>query len=266
MQIPSEGPVVVGAGRVPGDAAAVRFAAREAASRGRPLRVVHAFTGPGDAGYGPARRLASQVVGEAVAIAQRSTPGLDVRGQIVDGPPGRVLLNLSRTAVLLVVGGSLIEVVAGAWCPVAVSRAPRTPAGPIVAAVDASPYSVLAVRFAAETARRRGGPLHLVHVTDPDHESAAARVLDEMAAQAPGAVEVRHHLFSGPPAGILPRVTRRVGLLVLGPRSTCPAGRLGTVAEAVLRHATCPTVFVHGARLRARYSGGPQLSGSPVTA
>ena len=35
---------------------------------------------------------------EAVATAQRSTPGVDARGQLVDGPPGRVLLRLSRAA------------------------------------------------------------------------------------------------------------------------------------------------------------------------
>lgn len=246
MQIPSEGPVVVGAGRVPDDAAAIRLAAREAASRGRALQVVHAFSGPGDAGYGPARRLASHVVDEAVAIAQRSTPGLDVRGQIVDGPPGRVLPVLSRSAVLLVTGGLAAEVVTRAWCPVAVVRAQRTPSGPVVAAVDASPYSVLAIRYAAETAARRDVPVHLVHVTDPDHEPEGWRLLAEMAERVPATVGVRSHLFTGSPAATLIRLSRRAGLLVLGPRATAPAGRLGTVAAEVLRHATCPAVFVHG--------------------
>jgi nucleotide-binding universal stress UspA family protein len=244
MQIPSQGPVVVGIGDPAADAAAVRLAAREACSRGRVLQVVHAFTGPGDAGWGPARRIASQLVTEAVATAQRCTPGVDVRPHLVDGPPGRVLLRLSRGAVLVVVGGPLVEVVARAWCPVTVSRTQRTPSGPVVAAVDGSPYAALAVRFAVEAAGRRGGTPHVVHVAEPGREAEGERVLDEVLARAPAGV--RGRLLIGHPGATLARVSRRAGLLVLGPRGAHAAGRLGTVAEEVLRRAAGPAVFVHG--------------------
>ncbi|MEU4164208.1 universal stress protein [Actinoplanes sp. NPDC026670] len=252
MQIPSQGPVVVGVGDPATDAAAVRLAAREACSRGRVLQVVHAFTGPGDAGWGPARRSASHLVEEAVSIAKRSTPGVDARPHLVDGPAGRVLLRLSRGAVLVVVGGPLVEVVARAWCPVAVSRAQRTPSGPVVAAVDGSPYGTLALRFAVEAAGRRGGTAHVVHVTGPGREADGQRVLDEVTARA-GAVAVRHRLLIGPAGTTLVRVSRRAGLLVLGPRGVDASGRLGSVAEEVLRRAAGPAVFVHGARRPAGF-------------
>ncbi|MEV4282414.1 universal stress protein [Actinoplanes xinjiangensis] len=252
MQIPSRGPVVVGVGDPVTDAAAVRLAAREARSRGRVLQVVHAFTGPGDAGWGPARRIASQLVDEAVSTAQRSTPGVDARPHLVDGSPGRLLLRLSRGAVLVVLGGPLVEVVARAWCPVAVARAQRTPSGPVVAAVDASPYAVLALRFAIETAGRRGGTAHAVHVTEPGRESDGERVLDEVTARA-GATAVRRRLLIGSAGATLVGVSRRAGLLVLGPRGAHTSARLGTVADEVLRRAAGPAVFVHGVRRPAGF-------------
>ncbi|MEU4623842.1 universal stress protein [Actinoplanes sp. NPDC023801] len=247
MKIPSDGPVVVGVGDPVTDAAAVRLAAREAASRGRVLQVVHAFAGPGDAGWGPARRVASHVVDEAVSIAQRSTPGVDARGQLVDGPPARVLLRLSRGAVLVVVGGPLVEVVARAWCPVAVTRTPRTPSGPVLAAVDGSPCSVLVLRFAAEAADRRGGPVHVVHVAAPEREEDGERVLDEVLARAPWATAVRRLLLTGPPDATLVRASGKAGMIVLGPRGATATRRLGTTAGEVLHRAACPAVFVHGA-------------------
>jgi hypothetical protein len=246
MQIPSDGPVVVGVGDPAADAAAVRLAAREAASRGRVLQVVHAFAGPGDAGWGPARRAASHVVDEAVSIAQRSTPGVDARGQLVDGLPGRVLLRLSRGAVLVVAGGPLVEVVARAWCPVAVTRAHRTPSGPVLAAVDGSPSSVLALRFATEAAARRGGTAHVVHVAEPGREADGERVLDEVLARERDAPVVRRMLI-GSPGPTLARLSRTAGMIVLGPRGSTASRRLGTVAGEMLRGAACPAVFVHGA-------------------
>jgi nucleotide-binding universal stress UspA family protein len=252
MQIPTQGPVVVGVGDPATDAAAVRLAAREACSRGRVLQVVHAFTGPGDAGWGPARRIASHLVEEAVSTAQRSTPGVDARPHLVDGPPGRVLLRLSRGAVLVVLGGRLVEVVARAWCPVAVSRAQRTPSGPVVAAVDSSPYAALVLRFAVEAAGRRGGPAHVVHVAEPGRETDGERVLDEATAGV-DATAVRRRLLTGHPGATLVRVSRRAGLLVLGPRGRDASGRLGTVAGEVLLRAAGPAVFVHGARRPAGF-------------
>src|SRR5689334_13239078 len=106
MQIPGEAPVVVGVNGTGAALAAVRLAAREAVARGRELRVVHAFTWPtrgaADLEYGPARQAAARLVDHAVTTARRSTPGAHVSGILVDGLPSRVLLQLGRSAELLV--------------------------------------------------------------------------------------------------------------------------------------------------------------------
>ncbi|SDS16168.1 universal stress protein [Actinoplanes derwentensis] len=247
--------IVVGVGRIPSDSAAIRLAAREAVSRGRVLLVVHAFDGPADAGYGPARRVAARLVDQAVATAQRYTPGVRARGQLVDGPPGRVLLRLSRTAVLLVVGEPQAEVVTGAWCPVAVARTHRPPSGPVVAAVDGSPGSVPVLRFAAEAAGRRNGALHVLHVSEPGRAAEGGRVLAEVLARVPEVTGALRRVLTGSPAATLIGASHQAGLLVLGPRDTAPGGRLGTVAARVLRHSACPAVLVRaptGSFLEAR--------------
>ncbi|HWS39000.1 MAG TPA: universal stress protein [Actinoplanes sp.] len=247
--------VVVGVGRIPADSAAIRLAAREAVSRGRLLLVVHAFGGPADAGYGPARRIAERLVGEAVAIAQRYTPGVRARGQLVDGPPGRVLLGQSRTAVLLVVGEPAAAVVTGAWCPVAVARTHRPPSGPVVAAVDGPAGSVPVLRFAAEAARRRGGALHVLHVAEPGRAAAGSRLLGEAIARVPEAAGALRRVLTGSPVATVAAISRQSGLLVLAPRDTAPGGRIGTVAAELLRLSACPVVLVREAER--------QLSGSP---
>jgi nucleotide-binding universal stress UspA family protein len=270
MQIPSQGPVVAGVDGSPAALAAVRLAAREALSRGRVLQIVHAFTWPDGVDFARARRAASRVVEEAVVTAQRSTPGVRARGQLVDGPPGRVLLRLSRRAVLLVLGtddlaatgrlppGSpLIEVVSQSWCPVAVARGARPPSGPVLAALDGSAYSVLALRYAAEEAARRGGAVQAVHVAADGGEEAGQRLLDEALAAVPEIPGVRRRVLTGSPPEVLVRVSRRAGLIVLGPRGAGRTARLGTVADEVLRHGSGTAVFVHAARLPARRVPAP---------
>ncbi|MEU4557803.1 universal stress protein [Actinoplanes sp. NPDC023936] len=244
-------PVVVGVDGTAPARAAVRLAAREAISRGCVLKVVHAFTwaDPGT-GYASARGAASRLVEEAVAFAQRSTPGLDARGQLLDGPPARVLIAQSRAADLLVVGGDGLDrlgagsvvddLVPRSWCPVALARGQRPPTGPVVAAVDGSEFSLLGLRFAIEEAALRGCPLRVVHVIGAaGRREAADRLLAAVPAE-------QRRILVGPPAATLIRATRRAGLLVLGPRGAGGARRIGSVAGEVLRRGGCPVVFAHG--------------------
>jgi nucleotide-binding universal stress UspA family protein len=274
MRYPTTSPVVVGVTGTSAGLAAVRLAAREAVSRGAHLRVVHAFTWPSPlpahAGidYHQARRTASRVVDEAVATAQRSTPRVRVSGQLVDGPPDRVLLQLSHRAALVVLGdddlattpwlppGSvLVQTVARSWCPVLVARGPRPPAGPVLAAVDGSACSLLALRHAAGEARRRGAPLEVVHVvraTGPRAEEAGQRVLDAALAAVPELAGTPARLLTGTPGPALTRASGQARVLVLGPRGTQGAGLLGSVAREVLHRAACPTVFMHGRAIPAQ--------------
>src|SRR4051795_5961432 len=114
---PVRNPVVVGVTGTAAGLAAVRLAAREAVSRGRQLRVVHAFTWPAGSAvdYDRARRAASRVVEEAGATAKRSTPGVRGTGQLLDGLPDRALLRLSRAAELIVVGDD--DLATTPWLP-----------------------------------------------------------------------------------------------------------------------------------------------------
>ena len=276
MRIALQQPVGAGVDGTAAGLAAVRLAAREAFSRRCVLKLVHAFTWPDPrlasdgADYATARRSAARVVEEAVVTAQRSTPGVDVRGQLVDGPPGRVLLALSRSTALLVLGGDglpssgrlpassvLTEVLTRAWCPVAVARGPRPPCGPVLAAIDGSACSELVMRFAADESRRRGSPLHAVHVmagAGPEAEAAARQVLDRALAAVPDHPGVRGRVLTGSPPHALVRAADIAGMIVIGPtgRERPGAGRLGSVAGEVLCRAGSPVVLVHGPRIPGR--------------
>ncbi len=264
MRIPTSSPVVVGVNGTAAGLAAVRLGAREAVSRGRQLRIVHAFTWPGSemAGYDDARQTASRILEEATATAQRSTPGVRVDPQLVDGPPDRVLIQLSRTAEMVVLGdddigstpwlpaASVLAQTAGrAFCPVVVARGPRPMAGPVVAAVDGSPWSVQALRHAAIEARRLGVIVEAVLVVENlglRAEDQARRVLAGAVSAVPELGRSRTRLLTGDPGPALVRASTRARMIVLGPRGTHGSAMLGSVARRLLHRGACPTVFVHG--------------------
>lgn len=265
MPNPSPSPVVVGVTGTSAGLAAVRLAAREAVSRDRELRIVHAFTWSHprlDQRYDRARRTASQVVDAAVATAQRSTPGVRVSGQLVDGAADQVLLRLGRTAELLVLGdddlatlpwlpsGSVLcQTVARAWCPVLVARGPRPQAGPILAAVDGSQCSLLALRQAAEEAARHDVDVVVAHVVEQpgaEAEEEGREILARSIEAVPELAAHRTRLLTGAVAATLVRVSGKARLTVLGPRGNHDVGLLGSVARTVLRRAASPTLFAHG--------------------
>ena len=66
--------------------------------------------------------------------------------------------------VVIYPGSTAAEVARHAAPPVLVAR--RSPQGPVVGATDFSNPSLPALRLAAEEARRRGVPLHLLHALD----------------------------------------------------------------------------------------------------
>jgi nucleotide-binding universal stress UspA family protein len=179
-------PVVVGVDGSAPSLAAVDAAAREAALRGRPLTVIHAFIWPyvgvpvGLTPLGPIDadrlQLAERVVRAAVHRAGKVAPGVTVTGEAVTGSPAGALVNRSRTAALVVVGHRGIDGFAGllvgsvasqvathAAAPVLVVRGRPDPTGEILLAVDGSPHSDPAVGFAFEEAALRGAMLTALH-------------------------------------------------------------------------------------------------------
>ncbi|WP_250037893.1 universal stress protein [Paractinoplanes maris] len=271
MLNPSPSPVLVGVNGTSAGLAAVRLAAREAVSRDRELRIVHAFTWslPGRGQHADrARSAATQIVDAAVATAQRSTPGVRVQGQLVDGLPDQVLLRLSRTAELLVLGDDdlatlpwlpsssvLVQTVARAWCPVLVARGPRPKAGPILAAVDGSRCALLGLRQAAEEGARRNVAVVVAHVVEspgPAAEAQGRELLERAVAAVPELTDYRLRLLTGAPATALVRASGQARVTVLGPRGVHDAGLLGSVARTVLRRAAGPTLFAHGGSIPAQ--------------
>ncbi|WBB52329.1 universal stress protein [Verrucosispora sp. WMMD573] len=179
-------PVVVGVDGSEIGLHAVRAAAREAAYRHRPLRIVHAFIWPlmgvplGPAPSGPAdgglRNQADRYLADAVAEAGKAAPEVAVTGEVVDGAASTVLLAEARDAALVVLGnrglggfaglllGSVaVQVSAHADGPVLVVRGESRADGPVVVGVDGSELSREAVRFAFEEAAWRGSELVAVH-------------------------------------------------------------------------------------------------------
>jgi nucleotide-binding universal stress UspA family protein len=122
--------------------AALRFAIEEAKLRGAQLRAICAWElpvahwgelPPPEETFDRFRSEAEEVLGRAAAIVEKEAPSLECDRLALEGAPGRVLLEHSSDAILLVVGsrgrgavaglilGSVSqEVVQNAACPVVV--------------------------------------------------------------------------------------------------------------------------------------------------
>jgi nucleotide-binding universal stress UspA family protein len=174
---------------------ATRWAAREAALRKLPLRVVHACpplaiehptTLASQAAYLAAMRDQGGHWGRAATTEARTVaPGLEVSTLARVGGAHEVLIEESRGAHLVVLGsrgqGGFDDLAVGSValalaehgaCPVVVVRG-RTPAdpppgaGPVLVGVDGSPASVAAIGLAFEAASLRGVELIAVHTWVP---------------------------------------------------------------------------------------------------
>jgi nucleotide-binding universal stress UspA family protein len=101
---------------------------------------------------------------------------------------------------------------------------------------------------AAELARHFGARLHVLHVTPPVTEPAPpARLAAAAAALGPG-LDVTTGTTTGTPARAICAYARRIGadLIVMGTHGRTGVSRalLGSVAEGVVRHATCPVMTI----------------------
>ena len=106
--------VLLGVGRQDVNSAAVRFAFREAATRGAVLDAVRAWRQPmhesrdlplaaGDSARFHEYRAAT-LLDEALAAGARAHPDVDVRHTTVEGPAAKILTDRSAAADLLIVG------------------------------------------------------------------------------------------------------------------------------------------------------------------
>lgn len=182
---------------------AVRWAAREAASRrGSTLRIVTARGALIEhIPVGGNRRFEHQRVAladaedrldTAASVAREVAPGLEVEKETTEGTPRDVLLGEASQARILVLGhrghggfvglltGSVaVSVATRAVCPVVVVREHPSEGAPIVVGVDGSPLSEAALSFAFDIAARRQVPLVAVHTwIDVAAEPVVAAMVD----------------------------------------------------------------------------------------
>ncbi|GAB2730873.1 universal stress protein [Arthrobacter bambusae] len=231
---------------------------------------------PGVEGSG-LRRAAEDVLTEGVARVNDAVPGLAVKTTLFYGWPAEHLRTLSTGAALLVVGtrgaggfmglliGSVsLELAATADCPVVVVRGGEHAGGPVVVGVDFDDWE-LPLRHARTLAALAGAPLRVVHVRKnhwiprpiPDEgiqtrDQAEPRVqalLDSAARNAhetiPGLdLQIRSPIGTSIPGTLLAEA-QDASVIVVGTRGRgLVRGTIGSVAHAVLHHASCPVMVV----------------------
>ncbi|MER8185244.1 universal stress protein [Kitasatospora sp. NPDC094015] len=281
-------PVIVGVDDPASAGPAVDWAADEARARGMRLHLVHAWEwephqDPDPADAEASRQAGSQTLRELVERAVARHQDLDVSSALLDASPRDTLIELATQAGLLVVGSrgtggfhellvgsTTLHVAARAACPVVVVRAPDLLATDGVAVgVEAREPDEGVLRFAFETAGRRGLPLRAVHawsyplllgpghsmppVYESGHVAAEEqRLLSEVMAgwqQKYPEVPVEEDAVRSGAAKQLVALSKTHQLVVVGRhrRSDSLFGRLGSVSQAVVHHAHCPVAVVPSA-------------------
>jgi nucleotide-binding universal stress UspA family protein len=118
----------------------------------------------------------------------------------------------------------------------------------VLFATDFSPCSEAAAIVAAAYAKQLGARLHVLHVTMPMTGAKQVSSLKDLAGRIPAEVPVITAVESGDPASQIVRYAGRVGagLIVLGTHGRTGVSRalLGSVAERVVRTASCPVLAV----------------------
>jgi nucleotide-binding universal stress UspA family protein len=223
------------------------------------------------------RAVCNEVLHQARLGAQDLVENLTIRTEVVEGLPARTLMERSAEASLMVVGrrgggefsslllgSSAAQIATHATCPVVVVPevlpAPNPGGAGVVVGVDVGDHGQEAVGFAFDEASRRGLPLTAVRACtllteepairnfapDPEElESEQRRLTSEAlagwCAKYPD-VPVRHWLVRHHAGRALVEASRSATMLVVGARGAggFPDLRLGSIADAAIRHAHCP--------------------------
>lgn len=255
---------------------AVEWAAREAALRHEPLRVVHAYIWPllrippifthvGPAGG--LRAHANDVVSEATEAARAVASEVEVRTVIRTAFPADLLAAESKQAQFVVVGcrglGSVGRLLAGsvtadlvvrARCPVAViAHPPPEPdsLAPVVVGVDGSPHSEAALEAAIDLATHWHTRLQIVHVAPalwPGQRAAVERVVNPWLDKHPD-IDAGVAIVEGHAGGALVELSKTARAVVVGSHGSggFKGMLIGSVSQTVMHHGHCPVVVVPNA-------------------
>ena len=292
--------ITVGVDGSAGAGAAVAWAARIASLRHLELKIVHGlqiaglYYGGGLSGVGAEALFdaiqadGDRYIADARALAASIDEHLTITTEVRSDPPVPLLIDESRHARTVVVGGTgtggftgmlvggtAAAVVSHAHCPVAVVRGRRdgtivADSGPVVVGIDGSPNSEQAIAVAFEEASLRGVPLVAVHAwSDVTYEDTrgTARILtqaetleedeDRLLKQRLAGwqekhpdVEIRRRLVRDRPRHVLIDESATAQLVVVGShgRGGFTGMLLGSTSQALVQHAQCPVLVVRPER------------------
>ncbi|MGI5157401.1 universal stress protein [Microbispora sp. CA-102843] len=281
-------PVIVGTDGSRAAAAAVEWAAGDAARKGLPLRIVHAVDRlPYEIARYPIPiedqldRAGRRILEEAEQAVRETHPAVRVATVMIEGDPSRALRQEAGNAAEIVIGsrghggfagmllGSVSMHVAGQVdVPVVVVRPGVSAAhGLVVVGVDGSAEAGAALTYAFEEARLRDCRLLALYAWQlPAHPFAPEITYDvgevRKAQEDYVAGALRTHRDRYPdvaaemravcahPVAALVEAGEKADLLVVGSRGRGAVGAavLGSVSRSVLHHAHCPVAVVRPPR------------------
>jgi nucleotide-binding universal stress UspA family protein len=287
----ASGNIIVGVDGSPSSEHAVIWAGEEAHLQHRGLTLVHAqnrisaneLASLASAGIPPGRiseqlRLESdQIVERAHSLAADRCPEVPIETVVAVKDPRRLLLDLGRTASMIVVGtrghgrvaGLLLGSVSGALvrhseAPVVLARPRPTSARGVLIAADASEESLELVEHAFREASLRQLHLTVVHCvwdglmsqarwttvseSDPEGEDARLRIAESVAGMGEKfpEVDVSVKVTRGAIDACLVDLSAQYDLLVIG-RPALPLLlrlTLSSLTTPVAEHAHCPVLVV----------------------
>lgn len=269
--------IVVGYDGSPDSELALHWAAREANDRDARLTICHAWTPeyltqPIEPNlYEFEQRRGEEIIGRGVRHAEPFAGPAGVGTLLACGSPAHMLCERSAAADMVVVGsrghgrlsglllGSVAWQLAGhARGRIVIVRGQTAPAnngpGPVVAGLDGSVPSIVALEFAAEEAALRDVPLLAVcALADAPQNLGGARRIEEEITNLVTRWEKDH-----PGIAVLLQVTNRspraalldagaeAQMIVAGSRGRggIPGMTVGSVTSALLHHARCPVGIV----------------------
>jgi nucleotide-binding universal stress UspA family protein len=260
-------PVLVGYDGSASARLAAHWAAREAVSAGRPLRLAYTFRWPlpeltpldlpgGAVDAGQVRKAAAELVNLKVDRLREMLPNLDVRAEILTGGTVELFAQLATQAALLVLGSagqsgvsrvllgsSAAELARQVTAPVIVVRDAPSPPAP-----EAEPAQHVVVGVDGSAASARETWSHQVIDPHQAQQRAEARLTRQLAAALVRhpQVPVRHVVCLDRPAQALLDQAAGSALVVVGRhgRAHRPESPLGSVSHAVLHYARSPVAVV----------------------
>lgn len=267
---------------------AVDWAVHEAGRQGVGLHLVHAAPYLRGTADSPERRRARAILARGYTVAHQAARDLPVTTELIAGAPAEVLVGVSQSAGLLVLGmvgtGAADEILLGSVAldvsgqshsPIVVVRGRhrQDPDNrPVLLGVGSGSGDDPAIGFAFDAAQRRGAALLAVHalhgamsrlpgdrtIRQAEHALISERLADWQRRYP--AVETRHVVLHGRPTELLLAQAKNAQLVVVGTRSRGTAARalLGSTSRGLLRHSPCPVAVV-----RPDVAPSPAMARSP---